>query len=127
MAGLVHFTTFFRLMEEAESAFWRSCGVSLFVRDASEPFGWPKVRVACEYLAPARFEDIVETRLTVEMVGTRSVQYAFAFRLCARESGLPGEEIARGKATVACVAFRPGEGERLEPIEIPDSIRRHLE
>ena len=61
MAGIMHFSNFFRFMESAEHAFYRSIGFS--VDEAkSLGLGWPRVKAECEYRHPLRFEDIVEIR-----------------------------------------------------------------
>ena len=43
-AGIVHFSTFFRYMEEAEHALWRAAGLTVAPAGA-EP-GWPRVAAA---------------------------------------------------------------------------------
>ena len=62
MAGIMHFSNFFRFMESAEHAFYRSKGFS--VDEAkSLGLGWPRVKAECEYRHPLRFEDTVEIRV----------------------------------------------------------------
>ncbi len=126
MAGIVHFSAFFRFMEEAEAAFWRSLGGSMFVREGPAPYGWPKVRVSCEYLAPVCFEDVLETRLTVAEVGGRSLRFTFLFSRCPSETEAPEQEVARGEVKVACVPIRPGGGGAMKAIPIPEAIREKL-
>ena len=46
-AGIVHFSWFFRYMEEAEHALWREAGLSIHPPDAE--IGWPRVGAACEF------------------------------------------------------------------------------
>ena len=41
MAGIVHFSWFFRYMEEAEHALWRAAGLSIAPPDSA--IGWPRV------------------------------------------------------------------------------------
>jgi len=72
-AGIVHFSCYFRYMEEAEHAFWRSVGLSVAPRDS--PYGWPRVAVACDYRHPLRFEDEFEIRLRIAAMSERSVRY----------------------------------------------------
>ena len=40
-AGIVHFSTYFRFMEEAEPALWRAAGLSIGA--AEKTGGWPRV------------------------------------------------------------------------------------
>ena len=73
-AGIVHFSTFFRYMEEAEHALWRENGLSVF--PAEPTHGWPRVAASFDYKRPLRFEDEFEVHLRVEQVTTRSLRYA---------------------------------------------------
>jgi len=119
MAGIVHFSNFFRMMEMAEHAFLRELGTSVHVRGSGGVIGWPRVKVECEYARPLHFEDEVEIRLSVEEVRRRSVRYGFEFLR------LPGaEHVARGRVVAVCVRV-DGEG-GLEAVEIPPEVRRGL-
>jgi acyl-CoA thioesterase FadM len=53
LAGIVHFSAYFRYMEEAEHALWRAAGLSV----ARDDLHWPRVSASCEYASPLRFED----------------------------------------------------------------------
>src|SRR3954462_3407896 len=82
MAGVVHFSNYFRWMEEVEHAFFRSLGLSVHpvAAAASNPLiSWPRVSTTCEYLAPARFEDEVTLTLTVTRLGEKSLTYTVEF------------------------------------------------
>ena len=46
MAGIVHYSNFFRYMEAAETAFIRSLWFSIWTLQAEPPVGWPRVLVA---------------------------------------------------------------------------------
>ena len=60
MAGLMHFSNFFRFMETAEHGFYRSLGFSVVDLSRHPRLGWPRVHAACDYKKPLRFEDMVE-------------------------------------------------------------------
>ena len=62
-AGIMHFSNFFRYMEAAEHAFFRSLGTSIHA--AGGDLGWPRVYADCHYKYPLRFEDVVEISLFV--------------------------------------------------------------
>ncbi len=126
MAGIVHFAAFFRFMEETEALFWRSRGCSMFGRGEEGGYGWPKVRVFCEYLAPVYFEDVLETRLVVEKVGERSIVFGFRFWKCSGESGEPEKEIARGELKVACVPMERRAERELKAVPIPKELKEKL-
>lgn len=116
MAGIVHFSNFFRYMEAAETAFWRSLGLSVSFELEGERFGLPRVSAACEYMKPARFEEVLDVAVIVEKVGRKSVTFRYEF---SRES----EPIATGRVT--CVFCRK-EGMQMESVEIPAKIRERL-
>ena len=42
MAGIVHYSNFFRHMEAAEHAFFRSLGYSVVTTQTDPPRGWPR-------------------------------------------------------------------------------------
>ena len=66
LAGIMHFSNYFRFMEVAEHAFYRSLGFSIHSRKGEKVIGWPRVNATCEYRAPLYYEDIVEIHLKVE-------------------------------------------------------------
>ncbi|HSH93976.1 MAG TPA: hotdog domain-containing protein, partial [Roseimicrobium sp.] len=65
MAGIVHYSNFFRYMEHAEHAFFRSLGFSIVTSHTDPPVGWPRVHAECDYHHPLRFEDEVEIHMLV--------------------------------------------------------------
>jgi acyl-CoA thioester hydrolase len=122
MAGIMHFSNFFRFMEAAEHAFFRSLGSSV----ARAAFGpgpcLPRVHAECDYAIPLRFEDEVQVRLLVERKGRRSLTYQFRF---SRLNGLETEEVARGRLTVASVE-RQADGS-LKAVPLPQAIADKIE
>jgi acyl-CoA thioester hydrolase len=103
LAGIMHFSNFFRFMESAEHAFFRSLGFSVAGPRNGLEVCLPRVHAECDYAAPLRFEDEVQVRLLVERKGRRSLTYQFRF---SRQQGLASQEVARGRLTVACVERR---------------------
>ena len=118
MAGIVHFSAFFRFMESAEHQLLRSLGFSIFSHVDGETITFPRVAASCDYFKPAKFEDVLDVAVTLARVGRKSVTYAFEF-------SKSGEAIARGQVSSVCC--RVHEDHRLESIEIPASFRRRLE
>src|SRR5262245_40858858 len=80
MAGIVHYSNFFRYMESAEHGFFRSLGFSIASGNTSPRIGWPRVHAECDYLQPLRFEDEVEIHLLVSEVKSKAFSYVFRFR-----------------------------------------------
>jgi len=101
MAGIVHYSNFFRYMESAEHAFFRSLGHSVVLRRFDPPLGLPRVHAECDYLQPLRFEDEVEIHFLVAEKRPKSLGYLFCFR---KINVAPPVLVARGRLTVVCVA-----------------------
>jgi YbgC/YbaW family acyl-CoA thioester hydrolase len=121
MAGIMHFSNFFRFMEAAEHAFFRSLGTSIHA--AGSELGWPRVHVDCDFKHPLRFEDVVEIRLFVREKKKRSLAYSFIFRKLNEQ---PPKEVARGTLVVACVK-RGKPGGKMTSTPIPKAIADKIE
>src|SRR5437762_3700781 len=80
MAGIMHFSNFFRFMETAEHGFYRSLGFSVAMAKTDPRLGWPRVHAECDYKQPLRFEDHVEIHLLVREKRSKSVNFLFRFR-----------------------------------------------
>lgn len=121
MAGIVHFSNFFRYMERAEHGFWRSLGLS--VTDGTMPHdervGWPRVHASCDYKAPLRFEEEFTVEMLVEEVRTKVICYLFRFRK------LDGQLVAEGRVTAACVKKDATSGQ-MKAVNIPERIREKV-
>lgn len=117
MAGVMHFSNYFRLMEEVEHAWWRTLGLSVFMAEGPHKVSWPRVSVKCEYATPARFEDMLDLSVRVVGVGAKSLRMEFGF-------SRDGVQIARGEMTTVCCAMRDG---RFRAVPIPDEIRAKLD
>jgi acyl-CoA thioester hydrolase len=100
MAGIVHYSNFFRYMETAEHGFFRLLGHSVVMDKFEPPLGWPRVHAECQYRQPLRFEDEVEIHLLVSEKKSKSLAYIFKFR---KLNGAAPVEVARGSLTVVCV------------------------
>jgi len=125
MAGIVHFSNFFRYMETAEHGFYRSLGHSVIFDQADPPIGFPRVHAACDYKRPLRFEDMLEIHVLVKEKRSRVLSYFFRFnKLPKNGSGAP-ELVATGVLTVVCVAHhRDG---RMEAVAIPAELSEKIE
>lgn len=118
MAGIVHFSNFFRYMEYAEHAFYRSLGRSVIMGD----IGFPRVHAECDYSKPLRFEEMLEIHLLVAEKRSKVLSYLFKFR---KETPQGPVEIARGKMTVVCAAHKPDGtmGSTAMPADFADQIQ----
>ncbi len=109
----MHYSNFFRYMEAAEHAFFRSLGLSIADPRGEPRLGWPRVHASCDYHRPLRFEDRVEIRLKVVEKKSKALTYEFTFR---KADDPAGTDVARGRLTVVCVAHHPDGTMRATPI-----------
>ena len=111
LAGIAHFSCFFRYMEEAEHALWRSAGLT--IARPGDDIGWPRVAAAFDFRAPLRFEDEFEVTVRLGAVTRRTIQYSFAISRAATAIGT-------GSITIACVRTDPDGS--MSSIDLPEEI-----
>ena len=118
MAGIVHFSYFYRYMEETEHEFFRSVGLSMMaVQPDGSVIGWPRVRASCVFEAPAFYDDLLDIDLIVLRRGVKSLSLRFDFRK-------QGQRIAHGEVKTVCCSCPPGRP--FFSIEIPEAYQRVL-
>ena len=120
MAGIVHFSNFFRMMEATEHAFFRSLGLSIHGHEPGSTVCWPRMSASCDYQRPLKFEEEVEIHLVVTEVRNRSIRYQFIFRHPGRD-----DEIARGTMAAVCAMVDKATGE-LVAERIPEAVRAKI-
>jgi acyl-CoA thioester hydrolase len=118
MAGIMHFSNFFRLMEATEAAFFRTLGLSIFPENPVNSVGWPRVHAECDFRSPLRFEDDVEIQLLVREKGEKSLSYTFIFRKLSDGSS---REVARGGIVTACV-IHDAESGKMKAVPLPRHV-----
>ena len=118
LVGIVHFSMFFRYMEEAEHALWRAAGLAVFA--GADDAGWPRVAATFDYKSPLRFGDVVQIDVELTAVTRRSIQYTFTL---SREDAFVGQ----GTLTAVCGRKRGGALQAIEvPAEVITSLRRAI-
>ena len=115
LAGLVHFSVFFRYMEEAEHALWRAAGLT--IARAGEVTGWPRLAASFEFKAPLRFEDEFDVYVAVAHVTRKTLEYEFQIDHGAIRVG-------EGRIKTACVSKGPNEPMKI--LELPADIIERL-
>ena len=115
-AGIVHFSCFYRYMEEAEHALWREAGLSIAPPHAT--IGFPRVAASFDFHKPLRFEDEFQVHIRIAEIGDRTIRYATRVTK-------DGAAIATGSLTIACVTKTPGEP--LKATSIPSEISDRFE
>ena len=122
MAGIMHFSNFFRFMEAAETAFMRSIGLSVMLSKAGLEVCLPRVHAECDYSFPLHFEDEVTIHLLVEKKGDRTLTYQFRFL---RQNGSYSQEVARGRLVAVCAARQEDGG--LKAVPLPKALVEKIE
>ena len=113
-AGIVHFSCFFRYMEEAEHALWREAGLSIARAAAGVEF--PRVAAGFEFQRPLRFEDEFDITIRIVAIHEKTIRYACLVTL-------GDEPIATGTLTIICVTRGAGDAMKAAPIPIEIASR----
>ena len=110
-AGIVHYSWYFRYMEEAEHALWREAGLRIF--SPGDEIHWPRVAAAFDFHAALSFEQEFEVWIRIAAMTEKTIRYT-----CRLACG--DMKVASGTMTVACVRKRPNEPMRSTniPVEI---------
>jgi acyl-CoA thioester hydrolase len=72
-SGWAHFSKILCYVENAEHAFLSSIEIPVFSNNG----GWPRVRIACDYRSPLRFQEKFEVQLSLTKIGNSSLNWHF--------------------------------------------------
>lgn len=122
-AGVVHFAAFFRFMEEAEHAFYRSLGASGYRWEEDRVEGMPRASASCDYRRPVRYGEELEVRLVVREKTSKSLSYEAVFTVPDGEGGR--REVARGRMRVVHTV-RPHDSLEWRTTELPAPLREGI-
>src|SRR5262245_66625055 len=110
-AGIVHFSTYFRYMEEAEHALWREAGLTIAKSRAG--VGYPRIATSFEYHRPLKVEDEVDVCIRVVAKSGRTMRYQC---VVTRDD----ETIDTGSLTIVGVSVL--EGQPMKAIPLHDDV-----
>ena len=110
LAGIAHFSAYFRFMEEAEHALWRAAGLSIGAAEVTG--GWPRVAAAFDYKSPLRFEDEFDVIVSIAELTRRSIRYGFT---------ITRGDLLVGTGTMTAVCTKKEHGE-LKAIDLPTDV-----
>lgn len=114
-AGMVHFSVFFRYMEEAEHAIWRHAGMDIFAsRDTNS---WPRISAKFDFKTPLRFQDEFEVRTEMGAVTRSTIQWAHVL--------MRGDQVI-GNGTVTAVYVSKERDGSIKSAAIPEEILSRL-
>jgi len=71
---MVHFSVFFRYMEEAEHAVWRGSG--LVIHQPESDHTWPRISAQFDFKSPLKFQDEFEVRTEIAAVTRSTIKWA---------------------------------------------------
>ena len=114
-AGMVHFSVFFRYMEEAEHAVWRRAGLDIYANH--EERSWPRISAKFDFKSPLRFQDEFEVRTEIATVSRSTIQWAHTL--------VRGETVI-GSGTVTAVYVAKNRDGSMKSVEIPMNITSRL-
>ncbi|MBY0588665.1 acyl-CoA thioesterase [bacterium] len=115
MAGIVHFSNFFRFMEEAEDAFLRHVGVPLVGDIEGKHVSLPRLSASCDYRHPARYGDRLQVAVQIKELREKTIRYRFRF-------STDQHLVAEGEILAIYCEF----AERLRSIPITPAMREKL-
>lgn len=111
MAGIVHFSNFYRWMEQVEHEFFRALDLTIVNHQPNgQTFGWPRVSCSCRFEAPARYNDVLTVKLYVQRIGVKSLTY---------EVQIFNDTLRLAKGVMKTVCCVVTDGKPLQSVEIP--------
>ena len=117
MAGIAHYTAYFRYMETAEHELFRALGLAAATLDKDRHLGWPRVSCGFDFVSALRFQDAFDVHIGITRIGKRSVSYQ-----C--EIVRHEQIIATGHTTSVCCLF--DSSGHMKAIDIPENVAGQL-
>lgn len=110
-ARMVHFSVFFRYMEEAEHAMWRLAGLNIY--QPASGHTWPRIAAQFDFKAPLQFQDEFEIRTEIAAVTRSTIKWAHTF--------MRGNTLI-GSGSVTTVYVRQDADGAMKSAELPPEI-----
>jgi len=111
-AGVVYYANYLRFLERARTEWLRSLGYEQERLAQTMDLAFVVRSLACEYLKPARLDQMLNIVSEIESIGR--AQIVFAQRV---ESRAGGETLLTASVRVACIAAA-----RMKPKAMPDEM-----
>ncbi len=124
MAGLVHFTNFFRYVEAAEAALFEEIGWPLVHVDEQGSRGWPRVRASAKFHHPLHFRDRIQVSLGIKTLHPKAIDWKAAIH----KNLSPGEPVKAASLNMTTFHVqRPRTGLEMAPLSLPPELIERLE
>ncbi len=77
IAGVMHYSNFFRYFEACEQEFYRHIGPTH--KTIRDEYGimLPRVEAHCEYKAPCHFDDLIDVNMEIRKITDKTITYDF--------------------------------------------------
>ena len=112
---MVHFSMFFRYMEEAEHAFWRAAGLDIW--ESSKDVSWPRISAQFDFKAPLKFQDEFDVHTEIGKVTRSTIQWKHT---------LMRGEVLIGDGSVTAVCVTKNAGGAMKSAAIPQDLISQL-
>ncbi len=117
-AAIIFYGSYIRFFEFAESEMFRSLGHSYGKMFDQLDIWLPRRHIECEFLKPARLDDLLQVSCWVSRIGETSLTLGFEVRIPER-----GPDIV---ATASYVLVAVARGEQFDKVAVPPELIRSL-
>jgi len=110
-AGMVHFSMFFRYMEESEHAFWRAAGLNIW--ESGEDLSWPRISATFDFKAPLKFQDEFDVHTEIGAVTRSTIRWNHTIKR---------GDVLIGSGSVTAVCVKKSADGSMKSAEIPANL-----
>ena len=121
-AGIIFYGSYIRFFEIAETELFRAVGLPYGVVFDELNIWLPRVHLECDFHRAGQLDDLLEVSVWVGKIGTTSLRLNFEVRRKDRDDKIEEKLIAT--AHFVLVSTRR---DNLQPIPVPEELRRALE
>jgi YbgC/YbaW family acyl-CoA thioester hydrolase len=114
-AGMVHFSMFFRYMEESEHALWRAAGLNIW--ESRETQSWPRISATFDFKAPLKFQDEFEVHTEMGAATRSTIQWNHT---------LKRGDVVVGSGSITVVFVKKSPDGSMKSAEIPSDLVARL-
>jgi len=119
IAGVMHYSNFFRYFEACEEEFYRSQGAALGQLREKYRMMLPRVEAHCVYKSACKFDDLIEVVLKVREVASKTITYDF--QLYRKE-----ENQLAAEGSLKCIAVDMNWKVVPLPVEVAKILRENM-
>jgi acyl-CoA thioester hydrolase len=108
---MVHFSMFFRYMEESEHALWRAAGLNIW--ESGENLTWPRISASFDFKSPLKFQDEFEVHTEMGAVTRSTVRWNHVIRR---------GEVVIGTGHVTAIFVKKNADGSMKSTELPSEL-----